>query len=301
MTLVGEVPVRNPVSNRRSRLSKAPAPLRWLGTLVQWAFSLAVGYAIWRWLFVPHFSTVVVANIGPIWDSLKMSFDNGSLWHDTRITLYESLVGFGVGLGVGLVLALAIALLPRVISKVIEPIVVVIYAAPKFVLVPIMFVQFGSGFFPRMLLVSIAIFPVITIYVLGGLRTVAPETVAVMGMFGASRRQIATKLMIPHASSYLATAIAYSIPHALAMAIGAEILFGTTDGLGGVMFEDSQSFNASGIYAYLAVATVIALIFMAAAGRIATGWSQQRQGPRRSSEPASMPQGADSVPPVVPS
>lgn len=282
MTVSKDTLVRGTIRSRQPRFGRPPAPLRWLGTLVQWTFSLAVGYAIWRWLVTPHFSTVVVAGVGPIWDSLRLSFNNGTLWRDTQITLYETVLGFVIGTVVGLLVALAIALLPRVVGKVLEPIVIVIYAAPKFVLVPILFVQFGPGFLPRTSLVSIAIFPVIAIYVLTGLRTVAPDTVAFMRMLGANRRQIATKLMVPHASSYLRTAIAYAIPHALSMAIGAEILFGTAEGLGGTMFQDSQNFNAPGIYANLTVATVIAVVFTFIAGRLES-WSspQQRRGPRR--------------------
>jgi NitT/TauT family transport system permease protein len=238
------------------------------GVVVQWAFSLVVGYAIWRWLVTPHFNAVVVADLGSIGDALKSSASSGQLWRETRVTLYEMLAGFGVGTVVGVVLALAIALLPRLVGKAIEPLIVVIYAAPKFVLVPIMFVRFGAGFTPRFYLVTIAVFPVIAIYMLTGLRTVDPDTTDVLRMYGANRRQIGLKLMLPHAASYLATAVVYVIPHALSMAIGAEILFATRDGLGGDMYEQSQLFNASGIYATLAVATALAVLLIFVTKRV---------------------------------
>jgi NitT/TauT family transport system permease protein len=138
----------------------------------------------------------------------------------------------------------------------------VLYAAPKYVLVPLLFVRFGSGFLPRYYLVTLAVFPVVAMYVLGGLRTVDPDTVSIMRLFGAGRRQIAQKVMIPHAGNYLVTAIVYVIPHALSMAIGAEILFGTTEGLGGQLFSDSQAFDSAGLYATLAVATAIAVLLV---------------------------------------
>lgn len=266
------VTVSPPVSPPRA----AVAVRRGLGKIVQWVFSLAVGYVVWEYLVLPHFSAVVVADIGSIWNALKSSASDGSLWTELRITVYETLAGFGVGTVVGIIVALAIALLPRLVSKVIEPAVVIIYAAPKFVLVPIMFVQFGSGFFPRFLLVTIAVFPVVSIYLLTGLRTVDPDTASVLRMYGASRVQIGVKLMVPHATSYLVTAIVYVIPHALAMAIGAEILFATTDGLGGVMYQQSQVFDAAGIYATLAVATVVAVALIVLAGRLEAWLSPER-------------------------
>ncbi len=278
MTTLTDAPAAAPTPQHApARSTTAAAAWRALGKIVQWVFSLAVGYVVWEYLITPHFSAVVVADIGSIWDSLKGSAQDGSLWTELRVTVYETLAGFAVGAIVGIILALATALLPRLISKVIEPIVVIIYAAPKFVLVPIMFVQFGSGFFPRFLLVTIAVFPVVSIYLLTGLRTVDPDTTAVLRMYGASRRQIGIKLMVPHATSYLVTAIVYVIPHALAMAIGAEILFATTDGLGGVMYQQAQVFDAAGIYATLAVATAVAVILIVLAGRLEVWLSPARQ------------------------
>ncbi len=235
---------------------------RFGASIVQWAFSFFVGWLIWRFLISPHLSEVVVTSFQRIGDALKTTAKNGSLWKTVKTTLGEALAGFAAGTAIGLLLALVIALTPRLIGKVLEPIIVVLYAAPKYVLVPLLFIRFGSGFEPRFYLVTLAVFPVVSMYVLTGLRTVDPDTVAVMRLFGMGRRQIAQKVMVPHAGSYLVTAVVYVIPHALSMAIGAEILFGTTQGLGGQMFADSQQFNSAGIYSTLAVATALAVLLV---------------------------------------
>ncbi len=95
-------------------------------------------------------------------------------------------------------------------------------------------------------------------------------------MDGVSSMQIGINLMVPNAASYLVTAIVYVIPHALTMAIGAEILFATTDGLGGVMYQQSQVFDAAGSYATLTVATVVAVVLIVLAGQLEAWLSPDR-------------------------
>jgi ABC-type nitrate/sulfonate/bicarbonate transport system permease component len=55
------------------------------------------------------------------------------------------------------------------------------------------------------------------------------------------------------------------------MAIGAEILFGTTTGLGGTLYTDAQSFNATGVMAALVVATVLAALLTGLCRLLGTG------------------------------
>jgi NitT/TauT family transport system permease protein len=110
------------------------------------------------------------------------------------------------------------------------------------------------------LLVTAAVFPLVAIYTLTGIRTVDPDRVTMMRLMGASRAQIASKLLIPHTMRYVVTGLTFSFPHAVTMAIGAEILFGTTTGLGGTLYTDAQQFNAAAVIAALIIATVLAAV-----------------------------------------
>ena len=65
-----------------------------------------------------------------------------------------------------------------------------IYAAPKFVFAPILFLWFNTGFVPRVILVVTATFPVVTIFTISGIRTVNPNFVTALRMEGASRSQV---------------------------------------------------------------------------------------------------------------
>jgi NitT/TauT family transport system permease protein len=230
---------------------------------LQWLASLAVLYVLWRWVAVPSVSTAVLAGPGKVWDYLRQSAGNGALWAMTRVTLTETLAGLALGVAIGILLALMIALLPWLVGAVLEPFVTAVYAMPKFVLAPILFLWFGTGFVPRLTMITATIFPVVAIYMLSGIRTVDPDRVEMMRLNGARPHQVATKLLLPHAVRYLITAVVYAAPHALAVAIAAELLFGTTQGIGGALSQNAQYFNAAGVLGALAVGTVISVLLMA--------------------------------------
>jgi NitT/TauT family transport system permease protein len=169
-------------------------------------------------------------------------------------------VGFVIGSAVGIVFALAIGLSGYVPGKVLEPFVVATYAMPKFVLVPILYVWLGSEFLPRIVLVTVAVFPLVAIYTLTGIRTVDPDRVIMMRLMGAGRGRIASKVLLPHTMRYIISGLTFSFPHAVTMAIGAEILFGTTSGLGGTLYTEAQQFNAAAVISALLIATVLAAV-----------------------------------------
>jgi NitT/TauT family transport system permease protein len=252
-------------------MSRNPYPRRAIrvgGVVVQWAVSLGLLYLLWRWVLTPKLNSAFFAGPDRTWAAFKTDLGDGVLRDMITVTLKEVLVGFGLGTVIGIVLALVIGLSPALVGKLLEPINTGIYAMPKFVLAPILFVWIGNGFMSRTYLVLLATVPVVTLYMVSGIRTVDPATTRAMRMMGANRRQIAWKLLLPHTSSYLFTSIAFVIPHALTVAIGAEIIFGASDGLGGGLFSRSELFNSAGVLSTLLTATVISAVLLGLSGLV---------------------------------
>jgi NitT/TauT family transport system permease protein len=240
---------------------------KYLGRVLQWTVSLALLYVLWRWVLTPHVSVTAIASPHAIWHALRSSYDDGSLWSMVGTTLSEAMVGFAIGAAAGALLAVVTAAAP-VLGAFLEPVIVWIYAMPKFVAAPVLFVWFGAGFVPRVIMVVLAVLPVVVIYVVDGLRTVDTAVVRAMRQFGANRRQVARIVLLPYGGRFFFTALAYVLPHALTIAIGAEIVFGTTSGLGGALNSDAQIFDAAGLLAALTVATVISVILVALTRRV---------------------------------
>jgi NitT/TauT family transport system permease protein len=97
-----------------------------------------------------------------------------------------------------------------------------------------------------------------------GLRTVDPDRLRMLLLLGAGRAQVASKLLLPHTMGYVATGLTFAAPFALTIAIGAEMLFGTQEGLGGTLYTRAQMFDAASVLAALGVSTVLASLLIAA-------------------------------------
>jgi NitT/TauT family transport system permease protein len=230
--------------------------------VLQWAVCGGIVYAVWRWLLAPHLSQVFFSGPAPVWDTLWLWGSDGTMWSITKTTLTEAGIGFAIGVVLGVALALAIGLLPSLVGKLIEPFVTAVYAMPKFVLVPVLFVWLGAGLVPRVVIIAAAVFPIMAIYTVTGIRTVDPDRARALTLFGASRRQVGTKLLLPHTLGYVTTGVTFAAPHAVFLAIGAEILFGTQDGIGGLLNSQAQLFNATDVLAALVVATALSVVLM---------------------------------------
>lgn len=227
--------------------------------VVQWLASIALLVLLWELLAITQNHLFVADPLTTV-KQVGSWLANGVAWQLTSVTLAEAACGFVVGSAVGILLALVVGLAPSVAGRVLEPGIVALYAAPKFVLVPILFVWIGNGFIPRVVLVVVAVAPVIATYTLTGIRTVDTARARMMQGLGASRRQMATKLLLPHTMGYIATGEVYVLPHAMFVAVGAEVLFGISGGLGGTIYTQGQLFNAKEVFAALLIATVISAV-----------------------------------------
>jgi NitT/TauT family transport system permease protein len=236
---------------------------------LQWIVALGVFYLIWQLIVVPSTSRAVIATPASVWTTLGQWVRDGTLWSITGHTLGEALLAFAIAGAVGILLALAVTLLPAMVGEVIEPAVTALYAAPKFVLVPLLVLWLHQGFVPVVVLVVISLFPQIFLYTVTGVRTVDPDRVQMMRLAGASGWQIAFKLLLPHALGYIATGLTLSAPHAVTISIGAEILLSADAvGIGGTLSNASQLFQSSTVMAALVVGTILCLAFITLSRKI---------------------------------
>src|SRR6266853_3353601 len=134
---------------------------RVLGVCVQWAVSLGLVLAAWHWWLAPNTPRVFLRGPGEVGDRLVRWATNGQLLEMVRPTLIEALIGLGIGAGFGILVACLVALTPSLVGKVIEPAVVALYAAPKFAIIPLMYIWLGGGLVPRIIFVVIGVFAII--------------------------------------------------------------------------------------------------------------------------------------------
>lgn len=123
-------------------------------------------------------------------------YQEGALFNHIGITCLETIIGFVLGtiIGVGCAILLWWS---KFLSEVSEPYLVVLNSLPKIALGPIFIVWIGAG--PTAIIVmTLAISLIVTILeVLSGFLGVDKEKVKLVQIFGGSKFQILTKVLLP--------------------------------------------------------------------------------------------------------
>src|SRR5690349_2707445 len=134
---------------------------RGLGICIQWAVSLSLVLAAWQWWLAPNTSRVFLRGPEEVWNRLVLWTSDGELVAMVWPTMLETLLGLAIGTALGILMACFVTLTPRLVGNVIEPAVVALYAAPKFAIIPLMYIWLGGGLLPRLIFVVIGVFAVI--------------------------------------------------------------------------------------------------------------------------------------------
>lgn len=125
-------------------------------------------------------------------------FNEGTLFEHIGVTLLETVLGFVLGTVLGVIIAIALWC-SETARRVSEPYLVVLNALPKIALGPVIIVWIGSGM-GAIITITLLISLVVTIIgVLNGYMEVDKEKIQLLRSFGASRKQVFTKVVFPEA------------------------------------------------------------------------------------------------------
>jgi glycine betaine/proline transport system permease protein len=157
-----------------------------------------------------------------------------AVWPLAMDTLSQVLVAtliavlIGIGLGVAASESRAVSLLLRPVNDLLQTLPQLVYIIPFIYLMPVSIV-------PGIVAGVLYAFPVVVRLVERGLNDVAPQTVEAAGAFGATRRQILTKVKIPLAGDAIMLGINQGIIMVLAV-----VVIGGLVGSGGLGYEVAQ-------------------------------------------------------------
>ncbi len=237
-----------------------------LAVVAGWVAGIVVVLAAWRYVLVPISNPVFMAPPEDAFGEIQQWWSRGVLWSAVWITLSTTLYGMAVGGIAGVVLALLLGKVPT-LRRVSDPLVIGLYAMPKIVLVPLVFLWFGRSVGPRVGFVALGAFAIMYLHTTTGLRSVPEMTKSALRIFGASSWQVDRLLVIPSASSHIAAGVSIAVPFALVTTLVLEVLLGR-DGLGGLLAHEAALFNAAGVLAVVLMGTVLGLLGTAL-GRLA--------------------------------
>src|SRR3981189_1399837 len=227
-----------------------------LGFAVVWLGSWEVTTRL-NWVdpfFVGQPSGVVVR----LWTWVTDGTALGPLWLQAAVTMEEAVLGFLVGSALGIVLGI---LLGRVelIAEVLSPFIKGANAIPRVVLGSLFAIMFGLSIWGKASTAAVLVFFVVFFNAFQGVREVDRTLIANARILGAGDRQLTTEILIPSALSWIVASLHTSFGLALVGAVVGE-LFGATQGIGELIYNAKNQFDAAGVFAGMGLLAAMALV-----------------------------------------
>ena len=118
-------------------------------------------------------------------------------WH-SAVTLYETLLGFGLALLVGIPLAVVVVY-SRFLQNTIYPILLALQSMPKVAIAPLLTLWIGFGALPKIIIVFLVCFFPIIVATTSGLGSVRPVFLEFIQSLCATSLQTFVKVRFPSA------------------------------------------------------------------------------------------------------
>jgi NitT/TauT family transport system permease protein len=189
------------------------------------------------------------------------------------MTLWVTLVGFGLATVLGVTLAVLIVS-SRLLDRVITTVLVILNSLPKVALAPLFVIWMGIGAEPKIAItLLLAIFAIVADVALG-LRSVDPDALALARVNHASRWAILTKIRLPNALPALFVGMKVAISFALVGAIVGEFV-GGSGGLGFVILTAQGQFDTTRVFTALTLLGLMGTVLfymVEAVERLALPW-----------------------------
>jgi len=199
-----------------------------------------------------------------------------AIYRNSMITLWSTVVGFGLAVVFGLLLGLLVGW-SRSIYAGLYPLMIGFNAIPKVAVVPILVLWFGIGFIPAVLTAFLISFFPIVVNVATGLATIEPEMEDVLKALGASKLDIMRKVGIPRSLPYFFGSLKVAITLAFVGTVVSESV-ASNNGIGNLMLQAQAQFLVPLIVAGLVALAVLGIVMywlMALLERRMTAWAHR--------------------------
>jgi ABC-type nitrate/sulfonate/bicarbonate transport system permease component len=259
----GPRPARRPTVTRRIRDSRLPYQL----------IAFAVFASVWEiyareWggLLIPTFTETMQATVELL--------GTRELWHAMYVSNQALVLGFGIAVLIGVptgILLGRFVLLERLANVYLN----ILLVTPMAAIIPLLVMSVGFGLASRVILVTIFSIVMVVVNSRTGVRQVDPALIEMARSFGASERQIWTRVLLFGALPAIMTGIRLGLGRAVTGMVIVELLMVST-ALGGLILEYRGLFQAPRLYGTIVIILAEALLLISAARwceRRLAGWA----------------------------
>lgn len=183
-------------------------------------------------------------------------YHEGTLFYHIGITCLETIIGFLLGTLLGVLIAITLWWC-KFLSQVSEPYLVVLNSLPKIALGPVFIVWIGAG--PVAIIVmTLAISLIVTILeVLNGFMTVDQDKIKLVKIFGGTKFQVLTKVLLPASRANIINALKVNVGLSWVGVIVGEFLVSKA-GLGYLIVYGGQVFKLDLVMASVVILSIAA-------------------------------------------
>ncbi|MEK8127062.1 ABC transporter permease [Paenibacillus filicis] len=183
---------------------------------------------------------------------------DGSLLLHTAVTVWETIIGFVLGTLVGTAIAALLWFSPF-LSRVLDPYIVVLNSLPKVALGPLFIVALGPGAL-SIVATTLSITVIITVLVVyNSFREVDPQLLKVVQLFGAARRTVFQKVILPASYPTIVSTLKVNVGLSWVGVIVGEFLV-SKQGLGYLIIYGFQVFNFTLVIGSVVVIAIAATL-----------------------------------------
>ena len=219
----------------------------------QWEISARLG-----WI-----DSFILSQPSRILETLRNMSQNHLMMH-VGVTLYETLTGFVLGVLLGVAIAVVLWW-SGFVSRVAEPYLVVLNSLPKIALGPVIIIVVGAGT-EAIIFMALAISLIVTVLeMLAGFRATNPESIKMARTFGATKRQVFTKIVFPSNINTLFNSLKINIGLSLVGVIAGEFLVSKA-GLGYLIVYGGQVFQLDLVMSSVLILSVMAALMYQSVG-----------------------------------
>ena len=181
-----------------------------------------------------------------------------SVWIDIRVTLLETLLGFGLGTALGLGVGYAFAR-NRLLGAAFDPLFSMFNAIPRLVLAPVFILAFGIDLASKVALAITLVFFIVFFATFAAVRDVDQALVDNVRVLGARRRDVTLQVLLPAAFSAIVASTRTSAGFAFAGAVVAEYI-GSNQGMGRRIATAEAFFDSTGVFSGIVLIAALALL-----------------------------------------
>jgi ABC-type nitrate/sulfonate/bicarbonate transport system permease component len=209
-------------------------------------------------LFFPKASAMFEA----LWNGLTTTAPPGAVVSGSiRDHLFYSLSNLGLGLIIACAIGIPAGLLMggnKIVERILSPYVWALASVPRIALVPLFILFLGFSIKMQVTIITLsAVFPII-INSWAGVKTTDKSLLAAAKVFGASRRELYVKVVLPYTLPFIISGIQQGVGRGLVAVIIAEI-FGGSRGLGYLVNRSADTFDSALMYAVLLLLVIVSL------------------------------------------